>query len=68
MKKALLTRGYAFLTFFSFGEGVNLLHPFTEQFTSHSGARLLQYFTFEQKKTRIAQVRFTQHGNISLQK
>ncbi|XP_069109259.1 midasin-like [Argopecten irradians] len=40
----------------SFGESVRLLHPFTEQFTTQSGARLLQHFTFEQKKTKIAQV------------
>ncbi|XP_060072903.1 midasin-like [Ylistrum balloti] len=40
----------------SFGESVRLLHPFTEQFTTQSGARLLQHFTFEQKKTKIAQL------------
>ena len=46
-----------FLVFyFSFGEEVNVLHPFTEQFSSQSGARLLQNLTFEQKKTKIAQV------------
>ena len=46
---------------FSFGENVSELHPFTEQFTSQSGARLLQYFTFEQKKTKIAQVTYYMH-------
>ena len=40
-----------------FGETVKVLHPFTEQFTHQSGARILQQFSFEQKKTRIAQVR-----------
>jgi midasin len=40
----------------SFGETMELLHPFHEQFTSQSGARLLTKFTFEQKKTKIAQV------------
>ncbi|XP_064595226.1 midasin-like [Liolophura sinensis] len=40
----------------SFGESVKVLHPFTEQFTSQSGARILQQFTFEQKKTKIAQL------------
>ncbi|XP_077869169.1 midasin [Saccoglossus kowalevskii] len=40
----------------SFGESVQLLHPFHEQFTSQSGARILQQFTFEQKKTKIAQL------------
>ncbi|XP_064629159.1 midasin-like [Lineus longissimus] len=40
----------------SFGETMELLHPFHEPFTSQSGARLLTKFTFEQKKTRIAQL------------
>ncbi|WAR08077.1 MDN1-like protein [Mya arenaria] len=44
------------LSICSFGETVNVLHPFTEQFTSHSGAHLLQYLTFEQRKTKIAQL------------
>jgi len=35
---------------------MRVLHPFEEQFTSQSGANLLQYLTFEQKKTKIAQV------------
>ena len=33
-----------------------MLHPFTDQFTNQSGASILQHFTFEQKKTKIAQV------------
>ncbi|KAL4232858.1 AAA ATPase midasin [Mactra antiquata] len=44
------------LSICSFGETVNVLHPFNEQFTSLSGAHLLQYLTFEQKKTKIAQL------------
>ncbi|XP_061171072.1 midasin-like [Saccostrea echinata] len=44
------------LSICSFGESVQILHPFTEQFTSHSGSRLLQQFTFEQKKTKVAQL------------
>lgn len=40
----------------SFGESVRVLHPFHEQFSSHSGSRLLQQFTFEQKKTKVAQL------------
>uniref|UniRef100_A0A8W8MR76 Midasin n=1 Tax=Magallana gigas TaxID=29159 RepID=A0A8W8MR76_MAGGI len=40
----------------SFGESVRVLHPFNEQFSSHSGSRLLQQFTFEQKKTKVAQL------------
>ncbi|KAG8124032.1 hypothetical protein E2320_019500 [Naja naja] len=39
----------------SFGETVQLLHPFHEQFNDHSGARVLQLCKFEQKKTKIAQ-------------
>ncbi|XP_048240547.1 midasin-like [Haliotis rufescens] len=40
----------------SFGECVRQLHPFSEQFTNQSGAGILQHFTFEQKKTKIAQL------------
>ncbi|PFX16223.1 Midasin [Stylophora pistillata] len=40
----------------SFGETVRLLHPFHEAFTDNSGARILQQFTFDQKKTRIAEL------------
>uniref|UniRef100_A0A2D4FHY9 VWFA domain-containing protein n=2 Tax=Micrurus TaxID=8634 RepID=A0A2D4FHY9_MICCO len=39
----------------SFGETVQLLHPFHEQFNDRSGARVLQLCKFEQKKTKIAQ-------------
>ncbi|XP_054829779.1 midasin [Eublepharis macularius] len=39
----------------SFGETVQLLHPFHEQFNDQSGTRLLQLCKFEQKKTKIAQ-------------
>ncbi|KAJ7341746.1 hypothetical protein JRQ81_006597 [Phrynocephalus forsythii] len=39
----------------SFGETVQLLHPFHEQFSDQSGARILQLCRFEQKKTRIAE-------------
>lgn len=42
--------------YFSFGETVYLLHPFHEPFTDNSGARILQQFTFDQKKTKIAEV------------
>ncbi|XP_050394421.2 midasin [Patella vulgata] len=40
----------------SFGESVKLLHSFTDQFSSQSGANILHQFTFEQKKTKIAQL------------
>lgn len=38
----------------SFGESMQVIHSFGEQFSCHSGARLLQHFTFTQKKTNIA--------------
>ena len=50
----VLDTGYSIL--FSFGESVKLLHSFQDQFSSQSGARILQQFTFEQKKTKIAEV------------
>uniref|UniRef100_A0A3Q1JQ86 Midasin n=1 Tax=Anabas testudineus TaxID=64144 RepID=A0A3Q1JQ86_ANATE len=39
----------------SFGEQVQLLHPFQQQFSDESGARILRLCQFQQKKTRIAQ-------------
>uniref|UniRef100_A0A8D0DW25 Midasin n=1 Tax=Salvator merianae TaxID=96440 RepID=A0A8D0DW25_SALMN len=39
----------------SFGETVQLLHPFHEPFSDQSGTRILQRCKFEQKKTKIAQ-------------
>ncbi|XP_072559009.1 midasin isoform X3 [Paramormyrops kingsleyae] len=39
----------------SFGETVQLLHPFHQQFSDQSGARILRLCQFQQKKTRIAQ-------------
>ncbi|XP_017797965.1 PREDICTED: LOW QUALITY PROTEIN: midasin-like [Habropoda laboriosa] len=40
----------------NFGERVNILHPFGENFTDESGARLIQEMKFEQKKTMIGQL------------
>ncbi|KAK3926205.1 Midasin [Frankliniella fusca] len=37
----------------SFGEVIKVLHKLGEPFTQHSGARLLQQFSFEQRKTQI---------------
>uniref|UniRef100_A0A3P8RPW4 Midasin n=1 Tax=Amphiprion percula TaxID=161767 RepID=A0A3P8RPW4_AMPPE len=42
----------------SFGEEVQLLHPFQQQFNDESGARILRLCQFQQKKTRIAQLQF----------
>uniref|UniRef100_A0A8C2SUC7 Midasin n=1 Tax=Coturnix japonica TaxID=93934 RepID=A0A8C2SUC7_COTJA len=46
----------------SFGETVQLLHPFHEQFSDQSGTRILRLCKFQQKKTKIAQV----HKNDSV--
>ncbi|CAG8555969.1 630_t:CDS:2, partial [Paraglomus occultum] len=37
----------------SFGERVQLLHPFDQPFTSETGAQVLQQFTFDQGKTYV---------------
>lgn len=42
------------LLFLSFGEDTKLLHSFEENFNEQSGASILQQFTFDQKKTKIA--------------
>ncbi|XP_003200751.2 midasin [Danio rerio] len=39
----------------SFGETVQLLHPFHQQFNDQTGAKILRLCQFQQKKTRIAQ-------------
>ena len=44
------------LSICSFGECVQVVHPFNEPFSCQSGARLLQHFTFGQKKTNVAQL------------
>ncbi|XP_011610045.2 midasin isoform X2 [Takifugu rubripes] len=40
---------------YRFGEHVQLLHPFYQQFHDESGVRILRLCQFQQKKTRIAQ-------------
>ncbi|CAK1584663.1 unnamed protein product [Parnassius mnemosyne] len=44
------------LAVLSFGEKPKLLHPFTEQFSEHSGAKILDQLRFDQTKTKIAQL------------
>ncbi|KAI5634933.1 AAA domain (dynein-related subfamily) domain-containing protein [Phthorimaea operculella] len=44
------------LAVLSFGEKPNLLHPFTEQFSEHSGSKILEQLQFSQTKTKIAQL------------
>ncbi|XP_042633620.1 midasin-like isoform X2 [Cyprinus carpio] len=39
----------------SFGESVQLLHPFHQQFNDQTGAKILRICQFQQKKARIAQ-------------
>lgn len=52
------------LSICSFGECVRVVHPFNEPFSYQSGSRLLQHFTFAQKKTNIAQL--LQHSTSML--
>lgn len=40
----------------SFGEKPIVLHPFTEQFSEHSGSKILEQLRFDQTKTKIAQL------------
>ena len=40
----------------SFGEQVQLLHPLHDTFNDTSGPRILQQFTFEQKKMKISEL------------
>ncbi|CAK1552225.1 unnamed protein product [Leptosia nina] len=44
------------LAVLSFGEKPNLLHSFNEQFSEHSGSKILEQLCFEQTKTKIAQL------------
>lgn len=44
------------LSVVSFGEKVQLLHPFHEQFSSNTGSRILEEVTFSQNKTNIAEL------------
>ncbi|XP_059060931.1 midasin [Achroia grisella] len=44
------------LSILSFGEKPILLHPFTEQFSEHSGSKILEQLRFEQTKTKVAQL------------
>ncbi|KAJ4439021.1 hypothetical protein ANN_14977 [Periplaneta americana] len=44
------------LAVISFGETPKILHQLGDPFTEQSGARLLQQFSFEQKKTRVGQL------------
>ncbi|XP_053995785.1 midasin isoform X2 [Hylaeus anthracinus] len=59
------------LAVINFGERVNILHPFGENFTEESGAKLIQEMKFEQKKTMIGQLldftidMFTTQGSYS---
>jgi midasin len=54
--KALTLLEAGQLSVVSFGEEVKLVHPFEEPFTDASGSRLMQQFTFAQRRTRIVQL------------
>ncbi|XP_071447069.1 midasin [Hetaerina americana] len=49
----------------SFGEVVKVLHPLSEPFSEQSGARLLQHFSFDQKKTLIGNLMDTATSLLS---
>ncbi|XP_061609171.1 midasin isoform X3 [Phyllopteryx taeniolatus] len=53
--KALTLLEVGQVSVYSFGEEAQLLHPFQQQFSDDSGARILRLCKFQQKKTRIAQ-------------
>jgi midasin (ATPase involved in ribosome maturation) len=40
----------------SFGERVDLLHPFDQPFTGEAGAKVLQRFGFDQSKTKVKEM------------
>ncbi|KAG0307077.1 AAA ATPase midasin [Dissophora globulifera] len=54
----------------SFGERVDLLHPFNEPFTGEAGAKVLQRFGFDQHKTKVkemmeASIALLQHAKMN---
>ncbi|CAG8438258.1 2742_t:CDS:10 [Acaulospora morrowiae] len=53
ISKALSQLEVGDISIVSFGEKVQMLHPFDQPFSSEAGAQVLQQFTFEQKKTYI---------------
>ena len=56
MSNALSLLEVGELSICSFGERVELLHPFSVPFTGRDGANVLTKFQFEQKKTNLADV------------
>nr|CAG8526340.1 11509_t:CDS:10 [Entrophospora candida] len=53
ISKALSQLEVGNISIVSFGEKVQLLHPFDQPFNSEAGAQVLHQFTFEQNKTYI---------------
>ncbi|CUS14036.1 unnamed protein product [Tuber aestivum] len=51
--KALSQLEVGQISIVSFGETTRLIHPFEQPFTSESGARIFQSFTFDQTKTNM---------------
>ncbi|KAF9194234.1 AAA ATPase midasin [Haplosporangium sp. Z 11] len=54
----------------SFGERVDLLHPFDQPFTGEAGAKVLQRFGFDQPKTKVkemmeASIALLQHAKMN---
>ncbi|CAG8717701.1 6620_t:CDS:2, partial [Gigaspora rosea] len=53
ISKALSQLEVGDISIVSFGERVQLLHPFDQPFSSEAGAQVLHQFTFEQNKTYV---------------
>ncbi|CAG8520257.1 9216_t:CDS:2, partial [Racocetra fulgida] len=53
ISKALSQLEVGDISVVSFGEKVQLLHPFDQPFSSEAGAQLIHQFTFEQNKTYV---------------
>ncbi|CAG8485903.1 6023_t:CDS:10 [Diversispora eburnea] len=53
ISKALSQLEVGDISIVSFGEKVQILHPFDQPFSSEAGAQVLQQFTFEQNKTYV---------------
>jgi midasin len=56
ISKALTTLEAGEFSVMSFGDKVELLHPFGQPFTEQSGASVLKSFGFDQSKTHVAQL------------
>ncbi|KAF9968166.1 hypothetical protein BGZ70_006143 [Mortierella alpina] len=70
ISKALSQLEVGELGIMSFGERVDLLHPFDQPFTGDAGAKVLQRFGFDQHKTKVkemmeASIALLQHAKMN---